>query len=140
MRLSRVAMMAGIVCAVSGAVWAQDIGNPAVVESVTGATPQPDGHSFLLNLTLKGGQRLALQVPSTEALKIVDGLSKSKEQIAAVVQSIDVQAEKQGRFVVLLPHSTKGPLEPLALPVNGGEQFIQIFQQKLADAKASANH
>lgn len=140
MRLSRVAMMAGIVCALSGAAWAQQIDNTAIVESVTGATAQPDGHNFVLNLTLTGGQKLALQVPSTQAVKIVDGLSKSKEQVAAVVQSINVQAEKQGRFIVLQPHSTNGPLEPLALPVNGGEQFIQILQQKLAEAKANANH
>ena len=140
MRWNRLAIMTAIVCSASGAALSQEANNPAVVESVTSANPQPDGHSFLLNLTLKGGQRLALQVPSAEALKIVDGLSKSKEQIAAVIQSIDVQAEKQGQFIVLQPHSTKGPLELLALPVNGGEQFIQILQQKLAEAKANANH
>jgi hypothetical protein len=56
------------------------------------------------------------------------------------VQGVSIQAEKQGRFVLLQPRSVEGPLQPLAIPRQGGDRFIQLFEDKLAEAKANANH
>ena len=49
-----------------------------------------------------------------------------------------MQAESQGRFVILQPIGTSGPLTPLAIPLQGADAFTKQFQQKAAEAKAIA--
>src|ERR1700760_1624783 len=69
---------------------AQENTNRVVVASVVGVNPQPDGQSYLLTVILGNGQHLSLQVPSAEAVKISDGLTKtagtgaSKSQIVTI--------------------------------------------------------
>ena len=107
MRPVRVAMIAIVANIAPGIVWAEDFPNPAVVDKVISANPQADGQSYALTLVLKGDQKFSLQVPAAEAVKITDGLSKAvatgpnKQQIATVVQEVSIQAEKQGRFVLI---------------------------------------
>jgi hypothetical protein len=123
---------------------AQQTDGPDVVESVQSANPSPDGNAYLLSLTLKGGKRLSLEVPSAEAVKIVDGLSKpagpgsQKRQVVALVQGISIQADSQGRFVLLQPRTSAGLTEPLAIPIEGADRFLQLFEEKAAEAKANA--
>ncbi len=139
MRFVRVAMIAIGVCIAPGIVSAEEIQNPAVVDKVISADPQSDGQNYMLLFVLKGGQQLSVQVPAAEAVKITDGLSKAagsgpnKGQIAAVLQGVSMQAELQ-------PRSIQGPLEPLAIPTEGGDRFIKLFEDKLAEAKANAKH
>src|SRR6516165_2304013 len=123
---------------------AQESANPAVVESVISAAPEADGKAYLLSVMLKDGRQLSLQVQAADAVKIIDGLSKTagpgsqKAQIVALVQSMSIQADAQGRFVLLQPRTNEGPTEPLAIPIQGADRFLQLFQQKAAETKANA--
>src|SRR5262249_9969553 len=131
-------------CGLVGWASAQESANPAVVESVISAAPEADGKAYLLSVMLKDGPQLSLRVPAADAVKIVDGLSKTagpgsqKAQIVALVQSMSVQADAQGRFVLLQPRTSDGPTEPLAIPIQGADRFLQLFQQKAAETKANA--
>ena len=148
MRLVRIVIIVLAIGAIiaPGVVWAEEFPNPVVVDKVISVNPQADGQNYALTVVLKGGQQLSLQVPAAEAVKIKDGLSKAagaganKQQIATVVQEVSIQAEKQGQFVLVQPQSNEGPLEPLAIPTQGGDQFIQLFANKLAEAKRNARH
>src|SRR5262249_40941230 len=123
---------------------AQESANPAVVESVISAAPEADGKAYLLSLMLKDGRKLSLEVRSADAVKIVDGLSKAtgprskKTQIVARVQAMGVHADALGRFVILQPRTSGGPTEPLAIPIEGADRFLQLFQEKAAETKANA--
>src|SRR5262249_213608 len=131
-------------CGLVGLASAQESANPAVVESVVSAAPEPDGKAYLLSVTLKDGRQLSLQVRPADAVKIVDGLSKTavpasqKAQIVARVQSMSVQGDVQGRFVLLQPRTSDGPTEPLAIPIEGADRFLQLFQEKAAETKSNA--
>jgi hypothetical protein len=114
------------------------------VESVISAAPQADGQAYLLSLKLQDGRQISLQLPPTEAVKIVDGLSKvagsgpEKRQLVALVQGMSIQADPKGKFVLLQPRTSAGPLEALAIPLEGAGRFVQLFQQRAADTKANA--
>src|SRR5262249_28840722 len=131
-------------CGLAGLASAQESANPAVVESVISAAPEADGKAYLLSVMLKDGGQLSLRVQPADAVKIVDGLSKAagpgsqKAQIVALVQSMGVQADAQGRFVLLQPRTGDGETVPLAIPIQGADRFLQLFQQNAADAKANA--
>ena len=131
-------------CGFVGLASAQESANPAVVESVISAAPEADGMAYLLSVMLKDGRQLSLRVPAADAVKIVDGLSKTagpgsqKTQIVAFVQSMSIQADAQGRFVLLQPRTNEGPTEPLAIPIQGADRFLQLFQEKAAETKANA--
>jgi hypothetical protein len=146
MRPVRIVIIAIRAIIAPGIVWAEEFPNPVVVDKVISANPQADGQNYALTVVLKGGQQLSIQVPAAEAVKITDGLSKAagagpnKQQIATVVQEVSIQAEKQGRFVLIQPRSNERLLEPLAIPTGGGDQFIQLFANKLAEAKTNARH
>jgi hypothetical protein len=123
---------------------AQEIETPAVVERVISANPELHGKAYVLSVMLKDGRRLSFEIPPAEAVKIVDGLSKAagsdsqKHQVVALVQSMSIQADAQGRAVVLQPRTSAGPLESLAIPIEGADRFVQLFQQKAAETRANA--
>lgn len=54
------------------------------------------------------------------------------------MQGMRIQADPQGKFVLLQPQTIAGPLEALAIPVEGADRFVQLFQQRTADTKANA--
>ena len=64
-------------CGFVGLASAQESANPAVVESVISAAPEADGMAYLLSVMLKDGRQLSLQVQAADAVKIIDGLSKT---------------------------------------------------------------
>ena len=135
-------MVAAVICALPGTGLAQN--GVAAVESVVSAAPQADGQAYVLSLKLQDGRQISLQIPPTEAVKIVDGLSKvagsgsEKRQVVALVQGMSIQADPQGKFVLLQPRTSAGPLEALAIPLEGAERFVQLFQQRAADTRANA--
>jgi hypothetical protein len=116
----------------------------AVVERVVSASPEVDGKAYSLALVLQDGRQLSLQIRPADAAKIVDGLSKlagagaERQQLVVVVQGVSIQADPQGRFVVLQPRSNAGPLQALAIPLEGVDRFLQLFQQKADEAKVNA--
>ena len=123
---------------------AQEIEPPVVVERVISAHPQLDGKAYVLSVMLKGGRQLSFEIPPAEAVKIVDGLSEAagsgsqKQQVVALVQGMSIQADAQGRAVVLQPRTSTGPLKSLAIPIEGADRFLQLFQQKAAETRANA--
>jgi hypothetical protein len=135
-------MTALVVCLLPIPAVAQQKDNPAVVESVIAANPEPDGKAYLLSVQLKGGQQLSLQVPPAEAIKIIGGFSKiagpESAQVVVLVQSVSMQADAQGRFVLLRPRMHSGPILPLAIPIEWVDGFLQLLAQKSAEARTNA--
>lgn len=74
----------------------------------------------------------------------MDGLSKASgvgtqtRQIVGLVQDMSIQADLQGRAVVLIARGATGPFEPLAIPIGGIDRFIQLLQQKAEETRANA--
>jgi hypothetical protein len=54
------------------------------------------------------------------------------------VQTVGIQADAQGKFVLLQPRTSAGSLEALAIPIEGADRFLQLFQQKAAETKANS--
>jgi hypothetical protein len=110
---------------------------------VLSASPAEDGKAYALSVLLQDGRRLSLELSPPDAAKIVDGLSKlagsgpQKQQLVAVVQGVGIQADPHGKFVVLQPRSNAGSLQALAIPLEGADRFLQLFQQKVAETKAN---
>jgi hypothetical protein len=101
-------ILALAVCALPGMGLAQDTGVVAV-ESVISANPATDGKTYSLALKLQDGRQLSLQIPPAE-----------------------------GRFVLIQPRITSGPILPLAIPIEGVDGFLQLLQQKSVEAKTNA--
>ena len=137
-------LMTLAICISSGSISAQDSGTTPTEMVVSSASAGPQGADYVLSLRLQDGQTLALKVPQPEALKIVSGLSQpagpdaEKRQMVTLVRSMGMQAESQGKFVILQPIGTSGPLTPLAIPLQGADAFTKQFQQKAAEVKAIA--
>ena len=49
-----------------------------------------------------------------------------------------VQANSQGRAVILTPRNEKGNLQVLAIPLIGADQLLETLKEKIAEAKAFA--
>ena len=91
---------------------AQEIETPAVVERVISANPEPDGKAYVLSVMLKGGRRLSFEIPRAEdcrRTKQGSWINSQKQQVVALVQSMSIQADAQGRAVVLQPRTSAGP-------------------------------
>jgi hypothetical protein len=61
-----------------------------------------------------------------------------KQQIVAIVQTINLKADNGGRAIILTPHVRTGPLDTFAIPIGQADQFIELFQKVAAEAKANA--
>ena len=114
-----------------------------VVQGLTKSATRSDGtHS--LSFSLADGSQLTLDVPKDQTLRIMSALSAptgdgaSKQEVVAVVQRMAIGADEKGTSVIMIPLSVVGPLQALAIPVSGAEQFIQLFQQRLGEARAKA--
>jgi hypothetical protein len=135
-------MTAFALCAWPGLIRAQE--SPALVESVISANPQPDGKAYLLSVVLQDGRHLSLEVRPEDAAKIVGGMTKTvgsgpeRQQVVALVSGMTITADPQGRFVLLQPSTSAGPLPSMAIPVEGAERFLQLFHEKAVETKANA--
>jgi hypothetical protein len=115
-----------------------------LVEKVLDANPVPDGKVYRMELQLRGGKRVAYEIPPAEATKIADGLSKpaiaggERQSVATLVYGISVQADAKGLALILSPRGRTGPLEPLAVPLTGAEPLVALLQAKITEAKAIA--
>ncbi len=116
----------------------------APVKQVVNANPEADGTSFRIDLILKNGRRVAYEFSPDEALQIANGLSKpaapgaQRLQVAALVYGMMIQADPQGRAVIITPRDQTGNLQSLAIPLSGADQLLETLRAKIAEAKAFA--
>ena len=115
----------------------------AEVASLVSSTPDADG-SHTLTFALKEGGPISLKIPPQIAVQAISALSAptgsgpNKNQVVAVVQQMTIGINADGSAIVLLPKGKGGPLEPLGIPVAGAENFINLFQEKLGEARKKA--
>jgi len=123
-------------------------GGPAktiLVEKTLDANPLPNGKAYRIEFLLKNGKKVAYEISPPEAAKVADGLSKQaiaggqREQVATLVYGMNMQVDSKGLAVVLTPRGRYGPLEPLAIPISGVDQFLALLQTKIAEARANAS-
>jgi hypothetical protein len=127
----------------SGPLTAQEAATPMTADRVLSAGADADGKNYTISLALENGRQISLRIPPAEAIKIVDGLSKTatspqKQQIVAIVQTINLKADNGGRAIILTPHVRTGPLDTFAIPIGQADQFIELFQKVAAETKANA--
>jgi hypothetical protein len=114
------------------------------VEKVVSANPDADGKAFRIELVLKNGRQIVLELSPSDALQVADGLSKPAApgaqglEVAALVYGMTIQADPQGRAVILTPRNEKGNLQALAIPLTGADQLLETLKEKIAEAKAFA--
>jgi hypothetical protein len=115
-----------------------------VVDKVINANPVADGTAFRLELQLKNGRRVAYQFGPAEAVEVANGLGKpatagsQKLQVASLVYGMMIQADPEGRAVILTPRNKDGNMESLAIPVTGADELLETLRAKIAEAKAFA--
>ena len=87
---------------------------------------------------------MSYQISPPEALKIADGLSKpatpgaQKNMVAQLVYGMIIQADPQGRAIIITPRDSSGNLQSLAVPLTGADQLLEVLKAKIAEAKAFA--
>lgn len=119
-------------------------GKATPVEKVVNANPEPDGKAYRIDLLLRNGRRVSYQISPPEALKIADGLSKpaapgaKKDEVAQLVYGMIIQADPEGRAVIITPRDSSGNLQSLAIPLTGADQLLETLKEKIAEAKAFA--
>lgn len=94
--------------------------------------PEPDGKAYRIDLLLQNGRRVSYQISPPEALKIADGLSKpaKKDEVAQLVYGMIIQADPQGRAVIITPRDSSGNLQSLAVPLTGADQLLENSESK----------
>jgi hypothetical protein len=119
-------------------------GKATPVQKVINANPEPDGKAYRIDLLLQNGQRVSYEILPPEALKIADGLSKpatpgaKKDSVAQLVYGMMIQADPQGRAIIITPRDSSGNLQSLAVPLTGADQLLEVMKAKIAEAKAFA--
>jgi hypothetical protein len=126
-----------------GPLVAEEATSTMAADRVLSAGVDADGKGYTISLSLENGRQISIRIPPAEAIKIVEGLSKTatsaqKQQIVAFVQTINIKADTLGRAIILTPHVRTGPLDTFAIPIGQADQFIQLFQQITAETKANA--
>jgi hypothetical protein len=128
----------------TGPLVAEEATSTMAADRVLSAAADADGKGYTISLSLDNGRRISIRIPPAEAIKIVEGLSKTatpalqKQQIVAFVQTINIKADTLGRAIILTPHVRTGPLDTFAIPIRQADQFIQLFQRITAETKANA--
>ena len=119
-------------------------GKAMPVKKVVNANPEPDGKAYRIDLLLQDGRQVSYQISPPEALKIADGLSKpatpgaKKDAVAQLVYGMMIQADPQGRAIIITPRDSSGNLQSLAVPLTGADQLLEVLKAKIAEAKAFA--
>ena len=126
-----------------GPLVAEEAASSMAAGRVLSAGADTDGKGYTISLSLENGRQISIRIPPAEAIKIVEGLSKTatsaqKQQIVAFVQTINIKADTRGRAIILTPHVRTGPLDTFAIPIGQADQFIQLLQQITAETKANA--
>jgi hypothetical protein len=113
-----------------------------LVEKVIYANPVPEKKLYRVEFQLGAGKMVSYEISPPEALKIADGLSKpatagsEKQQVATVVYGMNIQPDSKGQALIISPRGRSGPLEALAIPISGADQFVSLLQAKIAEARA----
>jgi len=140
MSIAKLTLIGLLSLCLSGAAVAQE--RTATVEKVLNANPEQDGKAYRIDLQLPGGKKVSYRVSPAEAAKISDGLSKpavpggQQKKVAALVYGMSVEADREGRAVILNPRSRTGAMESLAIPLTGAELLVMALQTKIAETKA----
>lgn len=140
-RISLIAVAAAICTFGFVNAWGAD--QPSEVGSLIGSKAEPDG-SYVLTFGLKQGGQTSLRIPAAVAVQSISALSApstngaQQKLVVAVVQKVSMTVNDDGSAIVILPLGKAGPLEPLGIPAAGAENFIQLFQQKLGEARNKA--
>jgi hypothetical protein len=127
-----------------GPLFAEEAATSVVADKVLSAGADADGKNYTISLSLENGHQISIRIPPAEAIKIVEGLSKTatsasqKQQIVSVVQTINIKADTEGRAIILTPHVRTGPLDTFAIPIGRADQFIELLQKVAAETKANA--
>ena len=127
-----------------GPLVAEETVTSIAADRVLSAGADADGKGYTISLSVENGRQISIRIPPAEAIKIVEGLSKTttsapqKQQIVAFVQTINIKADTRGRAIILTPHVRTGPLDTFAIPIGQADQFIQLFQRITAETKANA--
>ena len=126
-----------------GALVAEEATSSMAADRVLSAGADTDGKGYTISLSLENGRQISIRIPPAEAIKIVEGLSKTatsaqKQQIVAFVQTINLKADSRGRAIILTPHVRTGPLDSFAIPIGQADQFMQLFQKVTAETKSNA--
>jgi hypothetical protein len=114
------------------------------VAKVINANPEADGKAFRLDLLLKNGRQVSYEFLPSEASQVADGFAKpasagaQKLDVAELVYGMIIQADPQGRAVILTPRNQSGNLQSLAIPLTGADQLLETLRAKIAEAKAFA--
>jgi hypothetical protein len=114
------------------------------IAKVINSNPDADGKAFRLDLLLKNGRQVSYVFQPAEASQVADGFSKpaaagaQKLRVAELVYGMMIQADPQGRAVILTPRNQSGELQPLAIPLTGADQLLETLREKIAEAKAFA--
>ena len=114
------------------------------VQEVVNANPEANGKAYRLDLLLKNGRKVSYEISPPEASKITDGLSKpatagaQHDQVAQLVYGMMIQADPQGRAVIITPRNSSGNLQALAVPLTGADELLEVLKAKIAEAKAFA--
>jgi hypothetical protein len=112
------------------------------IAKVINANPDADGKTFRLDLLLKNGRRVSYVFQPAEASQVADGFSKpavagaQKLRVAELVYGMMIQADPQGRAVILTPRNQTGELQSLAIPLTGADQLLETLREKIAEVKA----
>jgi hypothetical protein len=145
--MRRLALLLVCLAALSGIAHAQKVpprSKAAPVAKVINANPDADGKTFRLDLLLKNGRHVAYEFQPAEASAIADGFAKPasagarKLQVAELVYGMIIQADPEGRAVILTPRNRSGNLQSLAIPLTGADQLLDTLRAKIAEAKAFA--
>jgi len=119
-------------------------GKATPVQKVVNANPEPDGKAYRIDLQLQNGRQVSYEISPSEAVKIADGLSKpatvggQKDMVAQLVYGMMIQADPQGRAIIITPRDSSGNLQSLAVPLTGADQLLEVLKAKIAEAKAFA--
>ncbi len=138
-------LVAAVLSVATTTVFAQSDSQPTplIMQDLAGSTANADG-SHTLTFALTDGKRFSVQVPAEQSFKVISALSapttsgSQQKLTGAIVQRMAIAVAPNGSALILLPVSAAGPLEPLAFPISGVENFIQVLQQKLGEARAKA--
>ena len=141
----RLLLIAGLTLyTMMGPLVAEEATSSMAADRVLSAGVDADGKGYTISLSLDNGRQISIRIPPAEAIKIVEGLSKTatsapqKQQIVAFVQTINIKADTRGRAIILTPHVRTGPLDTFAIPIGQADQFIQLLQRITAETKANA--
>jgi hypothetical protein len=115
----------------------------AVVDRVILVNASDNGQAFTLAVLLEDGRQLSLGIASEEAVKIVEGLTRTtragalSRRTLRIAHAVDISVDVFGRALLLMGRGADGTeLDALAIPLDLAEQIAAHLPAKIAEARA----